>query len=111
MRSDRERLEDVLEASRTIREQVADRVETLPTDEILRLATERLIEIVGEAASNLSPELRAGHPDVDWRGPRGLRTILAHRYFGIDVAAIQDVVRHELPEFERRVTAILAELD
>jgi uncharacterized protein with HEPN domain len=83
VRSDRERLEDILEASRMIREHVADRVEALPTDTILRLATERLVEIVGEAASNLSPGLRASHPEVGWRGPRGLRTILAHRYFAI----------------------------
>ena len=111
MRSDRERLEDMLETARTIREYVADPVGELPTDPILRLATERLIEIIGEAAGNLSPELRAAHPDVDWSGPRGLRTILAHRYFGIDVAVIQDVVRNELPAFEREVTAILEELE
>lgn len=91
-----------------MRERVARRVDALPTDDVLRLATERLIEIVGEAASQLSPELRNAHPHVDRTGPRGLGVVLTHRYVGIDVGVIQDLVRRELPA---QIGSILEELE
>ena len=62
MRSDRERLEDILEACRTIRKRIAPRLDELEQDEILQLATERAIEIIGEAASRLSEEFEPSIP-------------------------------------------------
>lgn len=111
MRSDRERLEDILEACRSLRQHVAGRLDDLPRDEILRLATERLVEIIGEAAARISSELQAAHPDVDWRGPAGIRTILAHRYFGIDLDVVRAVVEHDVPKLESQIRAILEELE
>jgi uncharacterized protein with HEPN domain len=79
LRSDRERLEDMIEACTSIREHVVPRQAQLESDEILRLAAERLIEIIGEAAANVSDQLRDAHPEVDWRAPVGMRNVLAHR--------------------------------
>ncbi len=111
MRSDRERLEDIAEAARLVREEVAPRIGDLERDPILLLATERLIEIIGEAAANISPELQALRSDVHWRGPIGIRNILAHRYFGIDIDVIRQVIEREIPLLEQQVHAILAELE
>lgn len=111
MRSDRERLEDILEAARSLRENVAPRLEGLENDEILQLATERLVEIIGEAAASLSDDFRAAHPDVDWRGPAGIRVILAHRYFGIDVDVVREAVVNDVPALAKEVARILGELD
>lgn len=49
-------------------------------DEILLRAAERLLEIIGEAATNCSAAMRAQYPDVDWVGIAGLRVVLAHHY-------------------------------
>ena len=111
MRSDRERLEDIAEAARLVREEVAPRIGDLERDPILLLATERLIEIIGEAAANISPELQASHPSVQWRGPIGIRNILAHRYFGIDVGVIRQVIEGDVPRLEQQIEAILEELE
>lgn len=111
MRSDRERLQDIAEAARRVREAVAPRADELESDAILLLAAERLIEIIGEAVTSLSPELRALHADVDWRGPMGIRNILAHRYFGIDIDVIRQVIEREIPLLEQQVHAILEEVE
>ncbi len=110
MRGDRQRLEDILEASRLIRERLSGRSSELAQDPILQAAAERLIEIIGEAAANLSSELREAYPDVLWRGPIGIRNILAHRYFGIDIDVVREVVEHDIPALEQQVREILDEL-
>ena len=50
------------------------------SDEILLRAAERLLEIIGEAATNCSAGLKAQHPSIDWVGIAGLRVVLAHHY-------------------------------
>jgi uncharacterized protein with HEPN domain len=42
----------------------------------------RNLEILGEAAKNISDEVRGQHPQVEWRKIAGLRDVLAHFYFG-----------------------------
>lgn len=67
------------------------------SDRRLRLTIERLLEIVGEAASGLSESARASI-DYDWRGVRGLRNVIAHQYGSIDADQIFRVVAKRLPE-------------
>ena len=43
------------------------KVEDLSSDDVLRLAIERALEVVGEAANRLPVEFRAKYPDVEWR--------------------------------------------
>ena len=50
------------------------------TDEILLRAAERLLEIIGEAATNCSEDFRAKYPAIDWVGITRLRVVLAHHY-------------------------------
>lgn len=49
-------------------------------DQMRRDAVERVISIIGEAASKLSPKLREEHPEVPWRAIIGQRHILVHDY-------------------------------
>jgi uncharacterized protein with HEPN domain len=77
-RGDDLRTLDILEACSSLAE-VVDARGTV-SEEILLRAAERLLEIIGEAATNCSPALTARHPDVDWEGIAGLRVVLAHHY-------------------------------
>jgi uncharacterized protein with HEPN domain len=77
---------------------------------VLLAAAEYWILVIGEAAANVSEELRAGHPEVPWSGPIGMRQILVHAYFGSDVDVVREVVERSAPELERQVEAILEEL-
>jgi uncharacterized protein with HEPN domain len=53
-------------------------------DPARRLAVERSVEIIGEAASRVSPGFRAAHPEIAWRQMVGLRNILVHSYSTVD---------------------------
>jgi len=66
-------------------------------DELVFDATLRNLEILGEAAKGVPPEIRARHPEADWRGIAGLRDILAHAYFALDDATLWDVVQNTIP--------------
>lgn len=77
-RGDDERRLDVIEACTSLADVVAARDSV--SDDILLRAAERLLEIIGEAATNCSLEFKARYPDVDWEGIAGLRIVLAHHY-------------------------------
>ena len=66
--------------------------------------------MIGEAASNLSLELIAAHPEVPWQDVVALRHVLVHQYFGVDIAIVWRLVIDDLPPLEQAVRAILAEL-
>ena len=61
-------------------------------------AVVRNLEIVGEAAKQVSQEVRTKLPQVEWRKIAGLRDMLAHAYFGIDNVILWDVVQNKVPE-------------
>jgi len=66
------------------------------------------IQIIGEAARALSESFRARHPQVPWPQIVGMRNILVHDYFGIDLEEVWTVVARDLPVLQREVEAILA---
>jgi uncharacterized protein with HEPN domain len=57
----------------------------LTKDRKLNLAVVRLLEIVGEAARSVSPELRNNHPELPWKQMAGTRDRLVHGYFDVDL--------------------------
>ena len=57
----------------------------------------RLLEVVGEAAAQVSPPLRDRHPEISWRGLVGMRNRLIHAYQRVDLDIVWDVVSLELP--------------
>jgi len=72
-------------------------------------AVMRDLEIIGEAAKHIPPEVRAQHPDVDWRKIAGLRDVVIHEYFGIDIELIWDIITREIPELLPRLNRMLSE--
>lgn len=67
------------------------------SDEMLALSLVRLLEIVGEAASDVSEDYRKGHPDVPWKKMVGLRNRLIHGYFDVNYDIVWDTVVSDLP--------------
>lgn len=77
------------------------------TDETLRRAFVRSLEIIGEAAKKVPEDFRARHAGVDWRGMAGMRDRLIHDYFGVDLELVWDVVRRRVPELRGQIAAIV----
>lgn len=69
----------------------------LDTDEVLRLALTKLVEIVGEAAKRVSEETRSRHPDIPWSAAARMRDRLTHHYFDIDLDVLWSTITIELP--------------
>ena len=57
----------------------------------------RNLELIGEAASHIPPEVRDAFPEIDWRRIVGLRNRLAHAYFSIDDNILWDIVAKDIP--------------
>jgi uncharacterized protein with HEPN domain len=103
-------LDDILEAIHQIRTYVADRdEESFATDRKTQDAVIRNLEIIGEAAGRLPEQIQKAGPDVDWRKIKGLRNILIHEYFGINLSIIWDVVESKLDPLEKACLRLLEE--
>ena len=66
-------------------------------DRILALGLLKLIEIIGEAAANVSQGTRDQYPHVPWTDIVGMRNRLVHVYFDIDLDRVWDTVTQDLP--------------
>ncbi len=75
----------------------------LDSDRIFRAACERFVEIVGEAASNVSVVFRESHADIPWHKIAGTRNILAHGYLQIDLDILWDIVEIDIPRLIERL--------
>ena len=85
-------------------------VEDLSSDDVFRLAIERALEVVGEAANRLPAELRAKYPDVEWRKIIGMRNVLIHGYDIVQREVLWDTVRESVPKLLDQVNQILRDL-
>ena len=75
----------------------------LKKDDLVIDAVVRNLEIIGEAVKNIPSRIKDKHPDVEWKKISGLRDILAHEYFGIDLEILWDIVKNKLPDFKKEI--------
>ena len=67
----------------------------------------RNIEIIGEAAGQLSPTLIAGHSSIPWRKIVGMRHRLIHGYVQVDLHTVWEVIARDLPVLEKNLLALV----
>lgn len=104
---DMARLWDMLDAARTIVEFIqGKRYEDLLANRMLRNAIERNLEIIGEAARNVSQETRDRSPQIPWKAIIALRNVLAHEYGDIRYERLWLVCKEELGALIRELEAM-----
>lgn len=110
-RSPRVYLEDILQAMSKVRRFTAGLgFEQFLQDEKGVDAVLRNLEVIGEAARHVPDELKTRFPDVEWRRMTGLRNIITHEYFGVDLRIIWEIASKHLPEAEPRLQSMLDQL-
>jgi len=70
-------------------------------------ASIRRLEIIGEAVKKISAETRAAAKNIPWKQIAGLRDILIHEYFGVDIKLVWKVIQKDLPELKKNMSALL----
>lgn len=66
------------------------------SNRMVKLAVERAIQIVGEAANRVSPAFRDAHPEIPWRKIVAQRHVLVHEYGDIEDVLVWDLLQHHL---------------
>ena len=96
-RADEHRVDDILDAADKLAARLDITYDQWVGDEDLRLITERLVEIIGEAARAMTDEGRAAHTEVDWAGFIGLRNVLVHAYHRIQPELLWQAASVDVP--------------
>jgi uncharacterized protein with HEPN domain len=73
----------------------------------LQDAIVRNLQILCESAQRLAEQYKLRHPEVDWRGISGLRNVLVHSYFEVDLETIWAITQRDLPVLESAVKSLL----
>ncbi len=104
-------LKDILESIRKI-EKYTENMSygDFKGDELRQDAVARNLEIIGEAVKKIPDEIKNRKTEIEWKKIAGLRDILAHEYFGINLEIVWDVMENKLPDLKTNTQAILYEL-
>jgi uncharacterized protein with HEPN domain len=105
-------LDDIIDAIDLLRRLVEGRtLETYRSEEPLRWAVERGLEIVSEASRHVPAEAKARHAHLPWQQIADIGNRLRHGYHTIDDAIIWSIVQNDLAPLDAAVRAIRADLE
>lgn len=108
-RDEQERLRDIKDAIAAIHQHLASVGEEAATkeDPLLHDAVLFQFVVIGEAVKHLGPATRESAPDIRWTDIAGLRDLIAHEYFRIDIHRVLEIVEKDLPQLEREINRLL----
>jgi uncharacterized protein with HEPN domain len=110
MRSDRDRLEDILRAIGNVERYRDAGEERFLQEELLQVWVLHHLMIIGEAARGLPERLREKYPETPWTQIVGLRNVVVHEYFGLNLRQVWMVLVRDLPALRVCVEKILQSL-
>ncbi len=91
--NDRVRMQHMLDAALKVQYYAEGKSDTdLDNDELLGLGLIRLIEIIGEAATNVTDETRRLYPEIAWQDIADMRNHIIHGYFDIEYSIVWNTV-------------------
>ena len=83
--------------------------ESFGEDRLIAFAVVRAIQLVGQAARNVSTEVQSANADIPWREMIGMRNVVVHDYADVDLALVWKTVREDLPKVIARLRVLLGE--
>jgi uncharacterized protein with HEPN domain len=108
----RDYLSDIIDAIEKIENFTRDiSFEEFIEDDMRVFAVVRALEIIGEVAKNVSPEIKTNYPSVPWKEMARTRDKLIHSYFGVDLNVVWRTVNSNLPPLKDQISEILKDLE
>jgi uncharacterized protein with HEPN domain len=104
-RGDEERPADILDAASELADIVALGHARFARESVLQRAAERLLEIIGLAASAVGEDTRARLGSVPWSDVSRLRVLLAHHYHRVDADQVWSIAEKDVPTLVRAIDA------
>lgn len=104
-------LRHILDAIEKIERYVAEAdYEVFSSNDMMIDAVVRELEIIGEAARNLSDAFVSAHPDIPWHRVKAMRNVLIHEYFGVNLKIVWDTCHSNVPRLKTFVQNSLPKL-
>lgn len=104
------RLQHIRDASNEALQFIANQTkDDLENNRMLALSLVKELEIIGEAANNISTECQSRYPNIPWSDMIGMRNRLVHAYFGIDYDIVWQTVTENLPYLLRQIETVIAQ--
>ncbi len=111
-KNDRTRLLHMLDAAKLARQFLDGKTrQAYEKDLQLQFALAHAVQIVGEAACNVTTEFQAQYPELAWKNMMGMRQVLVHTYFDLDLDVVWRTVDVHLPPLIVQLEAILSSED
>ncbi|MCJ2542137.1 HepT-like ribonuclease domain-containing protein [Thermostichus vulcanus] len=111
MRDPLERLRDIIAAIEAIERYQNISYEDLENNDLLPVWFVRHLEIIGEAVRALPQEVKAMDRSVQWSEIIGMRNMLVHQYFMIDLDIVWKVVQNDIPILKTQIQNLLTQLE
>lgn len=105
-------IEDILESIEKIEQYTKDINENdFLTDTQIQDSIFRRLEIIGEAAKNIPNDFRNKYPKIPWKRIAGLRDVLIHGYFGVNLRRAWKVVKQDIPDLKNQLLKVRKDLN
>jgi uncharacterized protein with HEPN domain len=105
---DEQRLRHILNAIEEIESYTLGiQLEDFLQNSMMRFASIKQLEIIGEACNHLSKELKQQAPDIQWNEIIGMRHVFVHEYFGIDNLLLWEIINQDLQDFKKSLIQLL----
>jgi uncharacterized protein with HEPN domain len=106
-------LKDIIEAASKVQRYTESitKFAEFKTDEFTIDAVLHNLMIIGEAERNIPSEIKEKYPEVDWKGAKHLRNLIAHVYFALNIHRIWDFIQNDIASLKAQIENILSDLE
>ena len=110
MREVKERLLDIIEAIEILEKGIPISKKLHELDEIVFLGIVRCIEVIGESCRTLPEDFKGKYTTIPWNKIIGMRHVLVHQYFDIDIEKVEEAVNIDIPVLKEKILNILKDI-
>ena len=78
---------------------------------MMRFACIKQMEIIGEASSHISDDIKSNFSTVEWAQIVGMRNVFIHEYFGVDSKLVWEIIKNDIPDLKGKIKEILDKIE